>query len=121
MILYCDCDNTLIIWHDPPNHIPEGTTVWKGDHYTVNTELVDLVEKWHNKNLGLIVVWSGGGIDYADMWKRRILNHLSGILVLDKNLTYPTKDDIIVDDMNIKVNGLLIDPKALDRLREIVG
>lgn len=116
MRLYIDVDDTLIFWKET------GMVSWKNDSYTVNTKLIRLIEQWSHKKMGMIVIWSGGGQQYAEYWRNKLLRHVRGIVSLPKYLTGPTEYDIVVDDMygEIKTNGILIDPRQLDPLKDII-
>ena len=99
--LFVDCDDTLIIWlneHDQPlegqNPYGGGSQRWK-----FNDELVKAVLsvslKWQ------VVVWSGGGSDYAGDWRDRIDWPLAN--VASKDIRLPEPDDLCIDDQPIKV------------------
>jgi hypothetical protein len=58
--LYVDIDDTLVTW------LPDGDT-WQ-----VNTDVLAKALAWE----GPVVLWSGGGRDYAEMWGDRLLPQL---------------------------------------------
>lgn len=69
--LYIDIDDTLVTWlseEDGPHPYGAGAKEWR-----VNQGVLGLAERWE----GPIVVWSGGGKDYAEMWGNRLLHHLN--------------------------------------------
>lgn len=118
--LFIDCDDSLVFWIDLPS-TELGSGTWRGDRYKINTDLISLIEKWQNKKLGLIVVWSDGGIEYAEYWKNKLLKHIISAVVLEKTLSLPTEKDIVVDDIvDLKTNGVLINPKQLTPLKELI-
>ena len=59
--LYVDIDGTLVTW------LPDGST-WQ-----VNTDVLAKALAWE----GPVVLWSGGGRDYAEMWGDRLLPQLN--------------------------------------------
>jgi len=93
--VFVDCDNTLVLYKDG---LPHHYGILRGDSYMPNSELVDRLKKFP----GTVIVWSGGGRDYA----RQVAE-----LVLPKDLKYFAmskfqfeawctlkEGDIVVDD-----------------------
>lgn len=97
--LFVDCDDTLVLWDTPDL----GLTT----HYDLNLELIGDVECFilHHPEYEL-VVWSGGGVDYATRWAERCFPHRHAklddcvdYLVLPKDMRTPEDQDICIDDM----------------------
>lgn len=97
--LFIDCDDTLVLWLDPDGHVDESSAHPYGmgsERYVHNQLLLEGVREWREKNDGPIVVWSGGGSDYA---LRFVLE--TGIpcdATADKDPGVPREGDICVDD-----------------------
>lgn len=71
-VIWVDVDDTLVLWNTPSDY--PGPTVWlslglfyTGDKlkrsFAINTRLVSLIKKYS----GTVVVWSQGGVEWAEM------------------------------------------------------
>lgn len=80
-----DCDDTLIKWSDDGRAIP-------------NHNVIDLL-RWFMRNGHKVVVWSGGGVEYAQTWVEKFNLHgidpLNDVIVVEKG-SIPV--DIAIDD-----------------------
>ena len=99
--LFVDCDDTLIIYDvEGPN--PYG--FYNNTPYIFNEPLLAGVKQFHIDNPhSLIVIWSGGGFDYAKMWCIR-LGLYNDVLPLIKDKTtfeLIKEDDIVIDDQEL--------------------
>lgn len=106
--LFLDCDDTLVLW---PVHATGVGQLYSGDEWLPNEALIDRVRAFHAQNPDwTIVVWSGGGIDYAAMWGRRLLEGVRYI-VLPKLVGIPDEGDVVVDDVpELAVSARLVLP-----------
>ena len=89
--LFVDIDDTLILW--------DGNTY----DYKVNDNLVQGIIDFRQKNRGSkIIIWSGGGKDYAQLWTRKLDLDRYDIINLMKIeqvvLQWVKEGDIIIDD-----------------------
>lgn len=104
--LFVDCDETLVLWDD--EHQNQDRTLWVRDKYKLNMPLIGDVNCFldHHPEYHL-VVWSGGGMDYAAGWARKAFGeqeYHKGLgeypwVVLSKDMRIPQDQDICVDDM----------------------
>lgn len=101
--LFVDCDDTLVIYESATGEInPYGA--WKGEPFERNETLIKFLYEF---DTDFLVIWSGGGANYAE-----VIANLLGIDEL--NPTYLIKDkttfelvrpgDIVIDDQNIEVD-----------------
>lgn len=110
MILFVDCDDTLILWNDSARQMNQDHTLWMGDKYKPNQPLINAIRKWRGENeRDVVVVWSGGGASYAKHWAELFLPNDYEV-AMSKDITLPTEFDVCVDDMQIKVKGVLFTP-----------
>ncbi len=102
--LFVDCDDTLIIWLDEHDQPLEGQNPYGGgsQRWEFNDELVRAIEDAQGGEFigAEVVVWSGGGADYAGRWRDRIWGFASAA---SKDLRLPGPDDLCIDDQPIKV------------------
>ncbi len=82
--LYIDCDDTLVRWL-PESHVTE----WEANHGVIR-----FAEHWP----GDVVVWSGGGQEYAAMWGQRLLNHVPHRAMCKEPIALAAGDVVIDDD-----------------------
>ena len=100
MTLFVDVDDTLIIYDRPPPN-PHGYN--QGIPWRVNQPLLDGIRRFHADNPeALIIIWSGGGKEYAEMWIYRYgLTGLAvGMLKDQWALSLIQEGDIVVDDQD---------------------
>ena len=108
MRLFVDCDDTLVIWQNP--HVNQDSNVWMGESWKPNDDLIFSINFALNLNPDIqLIIWSGGGVDYASRWAFRFFPNIP-YLALAKDISLPTKEDICIDDMPIKVEGILLTP-----------
>lgn len=112
--LFVDCDDTLVKWLGVDGQPLEGQNPYGGgaEKWEANAELVVAIETWLEREKDAdprVIVWSGGGGNYARRWAEMILPgrwHLAS----EKNISYPADGDVCVDDALIKVAGVLLTP-----------
>ncbi len=98
--LFIDIDDTLILYqHVGPN--PYG--VYMGTPWSTNEKLLEGIRTHAAENpTDLIIVWSGGGRQYAQMWTDQLgIDDL--VFCMDKNkyaIELIEEGDIAVDDMD---------------------
>ncbi len=111
MTLFVDVDDTLILWLDEGGqHDPFGIV---GDAWKPNTRLILEIERWVDTHPNdRVVVWSGGGEDYARMWGQRVLHHIphKAIEKAGPTLYLPFSTDLCIDDMMIEVRSPVANP-----------
>ena len=97
--LWVDCDDTLVLYEqEAPN--PFGMYI--GDKWQPNTRLIEAVEKWN----GRLVVWSGGGKDYASTCAKTLgLRPDRAEGKSRKMMRRVQPGDIVVDDQPIRTAG----------------
>lgn len=78
MKLYVDVDGTLVDWAD-----------------NVNNNVVKLITYWKENKIGPVYVWTGGGLQYAELWRDR-----TGLFdgAYSKWSHKPEGDYVLVDD-----------------------
>lgn len=101
--LFIDCDDTLVKYQDSSNQTQHPYGYYMGTPWNPNEPLIDAIRQFRKDNPhSLIVVWSGGGREYAQLWIDRLLPGL-GIVGLGKSRevaeTMIRAQDIVVDDV----------------------
>ena len=96
-MLYVDVDGTLIDENDIPNE--DVVRAVKIHHLQCSD--------WRGT-----VIWSGGGKDYADLWRRRLFNEEEWpFMAIAK---FPARElddsDVVVDDEDVKAPGIVLTP-----------
>lgn len=90
--LFVDIDDTLVTWlgsgGGDVHPYGAGAEAWR-----VNEAVRAYVKTWPGK----VVVWSGGGADYAEMWARRLLPGLEWV-AMSKHNPDPLPGDVFIDD-----------------------
>lgn len=104
MRLFVDCDETLVLWDD--THQNQDKTLWVRDSWHKNDNLIAAVRAYlkENKECSLII-WSGGGADYAASWARRFFGDDEYVAAISKDIRIPEEFDICVDDEELKVKS----------------
>ncbi len=99
MNLFVDVDDTLVIYKSPgPN--PYG--VYMGEPWVSNEKLIAGIVQFAEKNPeSRIIIWSGGGKEYVEMWTNRFgISRFTEQMTKDPDSIALVKEgDIIVDDM----------------------
>lgn len=113
--LFVDCDSTLVLWKD--DEIDPATSFIIRNNYDVNYPLIEAVHKFMSTHKDwLLIIWSGGGLDYATGWANRFFRDENGNqqydLSLAKDYRIPDEKDICVDDELIKVKAWRFLPDA---------
>lgn len=114
MRLFVDCDDTLILYSRTGIN-PHG--VLFGTPYVVNDGLVAFVRRIAAANPdALIVIWSGGGGQYAEVVAKIAgLDDIAATYMVKDHTTYPLvrAEDIVFDDQDIKVPAIVWRPDEL--------
>ncbi len=106
--IFIDCDDTLLIYDSIGERHPLGYL--QGESYHINESLVDSIRAWAYDNpCSMVVVWSGGGADYARTVTNIVFPYTHGIQTMKKDRTtfYLVRaGDIVIDDMADSVEVL---------------
>ena len=100
--LFVDVDDTLVLY-DKAGPNPYG--VYMGTSWSANEPLIEGIKQFAQDNPdAVIVIWSGGGKDYAGMWAHHL--RLDGLMVAMDKDDMAVKElirdgDIVVDDMDV--------------------
>lgn len=100
--VYVDCDGTLVLQPYSPLFTsqygaPDPEKYW-GDINEPNKELVKALDNYNRINpYDLIVVWSGGGVGYAERWAQLYLTDIYHAAIAKDTLA-PRHGDIVIDD-----------------------
>ena len=100
MNIFVDCDDTLLLYRSTRLHNPYG--YWHGIAYLPNTRLIQGIVQFRLDNPeSKIVIWSGGGGEYA----KECATHLGIASICDSFLVKDTTNfhliqsgDVVVDD-----------------------
>ncbi len=112
--LFVDCDDTLILFDSEGEIHPFG--FWRDDPYRINEPLVVFIRQFRKENPeGFIVIWSGGGQEYATQVVREV--NLEDVtawhMIKDKTTFHLVREgDIVIDDMDIEVPVKVLRPDA---------
>ena len=107
MTLFIDVDDTLVLWltrdsAEGPHPYGAGAQGWAR-----NQALLDAVERWRvSRPLEAVVVWSGGGREYAERWRDQLMPEAEH--ALNKDIRLPGPADVCVDDQYLKVSAQLL-------------
>lgn len=116
-VLFVDVDDTLVRWC--PAGCEHGTHPYGGEAegYVIDQAVVGYAKGWRDSHpRGLVVVWSGGGVDYAETWKRRAMDWADGALAkmpVDFPAGRVTYIDDSPDERWAKAGSTVIDPRSL--------
>lgn len=94
--LYVDIDDTLVTWlsdEGGPHPYGHNAKAWQ-----VNEKVKIYAENWK----GDLIIWSGGGKNYAEAWANRLLPHLTWTAESKFNAV-AGPDDVFIDDMPFDV------------------
>lgn len=97
MTLYVDCDDTMVTWLGPNAGDGPHPYGYGADRWEPNVAVLRYVEQAHARGQD-IVVWSGGGQDYAAEWGRKLLPHIPHV-ALSKFNAIARDGDVFLDDM----------------------
>lgn len=121
-VLFVDCDDTLILWQykeaitplfDEGKHVADQviyTLPNEGEKFKINELLIFSIVSFLTSHFDWeLVIWSGGGREYAERWARLLFPNQS-LVALEKNITFPWFEDICIDDQELKVKARLYTP-----------
>lgn len=94
--LFVDVDDTLLRWYGgrAPHPFGAGATGCEP-----NQDVIDAIGRWRHKNPdGMLIIWSGGGADYAKTWARRLLPHERWSAEAKHNPLVDPANDVFIDD-----------------------
>lgn len=93
--LFVDVDGTLVRWLSATK-LPEG--MWLAEAWEPNTAVIQYVRRWaHDHPDGQVIVWSGGGVDYAATWGHRLLRDVPHTAAA-KDIPRHRAGDVFIDD-----------------------
>ena len=117
--LFVDCDDTLILFDSEGEIHPYGFS--RGDPYHINEPLVVFIKEFREKYPeGFIVIWSGGGQEYATQVAKEVgLESVTPWHMIKDRTTFDLvrEGDIVVDDQELEVPAKVLRPDA----PEIIG
>lgn len=113
--LFVDCDDTLVLFDGETGEIhPYG--FWRDAPYHINEPLITFIKKFAEKRPNaLIVIWSGGGHEYARAVANELLPDVE-VWALTKDRTafeLVRENDMVIDDQPIDVGVTVIPPDFL--------
>ena len=123
--LFVDVDDTLVLYEGrEPGPNPLGLEI--GHDFRVNEKLIAAIKIWVRRNPGgQVVVWSGGGEDYARAAAERFI---PGVAMWHftkggQNLRLPGQEDVVVDDSPFDLGLDEVDAPVLlpDQFIEVMG
>lgn len=117
--LFVDVDDTLLLYDSEGDTHPYG--IWKDDSYHINKHLVKQIHRFREKYPdALIVVWSGGGTQYAKIVADLLLPNLDIVPMIKDRTTFPLvrMGDWVIDDENIEVIAYVHQPEVLMNLED---
>ncbi len=101
---YVDCDDTLVLWLDDDDKVLDGPNPYgtgPDGRWKPNLELLAALKEWRENTPGSeIILWSGGGADWAQLWERRIYPEAADAISKDPRI--PGPDDLCIDDDQLK-------------------
>lgn len=106
--LFVDCDDTLVIWLDEYDQPKDGQNPYGGgsQRWRANVPLIEAITRWMDEDKHLeVIVWSGGGHDYARVWRDRLFHasYTRRMHALAKDIRLPRDNDICIDDQDLNV------------------
>lgn len=97
--LYCDVDDTLILWHDRYNK--RGLYVRLEGDYELNKALITDINCFLGGHPDYkLRVWSGGGVQYAAKFAEECFPGMD-LEVISKEMQWPREGDVCIDDWEI--------------------
>ena len=114
--LFVDVDDTLVTWlgGQEPHPYGHGAETWE-----VNDNVLYYMERWKSANpTGVIIIWSGGGADYATTWGNRICPSLMSYSMGKMPILFSPNDTYIDDSPYQAWISKCLDPKKLEKRPE---
>lgn len=115
--LFVDCDDTLVLFDGEAGEI-HPYSFWRYDSCRPNESLIAFIKKFAKEHPNaLIVIWSGGGKDYAQAVANELLPDVEVAATIKDKTTFGLvrENDIVVDDQPIDVEAVVISPKTFDK------
>ncbi len=109
--LFVDVDDTLVLFDSEGEVHPYG--FWRNDAYRLNDPLAEYIFQFRRDNPdALIVVWSGGGAEYAKAVIDDLLHGFDATpMIKDRTTFYLVREwDIVVDDQELRVPARVLRP-----------
>ncbi len=110
--LFVDCYDTLIVYIDGDDE-PHPNGVIQGQMYRINEPLAASVKAYVEDNpCSLVVVWSGGGAQYARTIADIVLPGVDVMTMIKDETSFHMvrAGDIVIDDMNLRVPAKVLRP-----------
>ena len=118
-MIYLDVDDTLVLYRDTELAQPSGVLMGMG--FEVNHALVDRV-LLHRKPSKKVVVWSGGGADYAHAVVAQYIPRLDQVKFGLKDLTtlkwLSSGDTVVDDDAGVRARARAMGARGLGPLEQ---
>ena len=119
--LFCDCDDTLIIYDDIACTWPKEPcevhahpfAVARGESFKINQLLADSIKLWAEDNpCSLTVIWSGGGAQYARAIADIALPGVNVMTMIKDETSFHMvrTGDIVIDDMDLRIPAKVLRP-----------
>lgn len=102
--LFVDVDDTLVLWQN--QNVEDAQGIYYDTPWKVNQAILDGIFEFDRDHPGaLIVVWSGGGMEYAQEWIDLFGLHDIAIAIVKDQSTFHLilPGDIVVDDIPLQV------------------
>ena len=108
--LFIDCDDTLVLWLGEDGEVDGGPNPYGGgkEKWEPNRALIAAIES-SREEYEEVVVWTGGGSDYARVWRDRLLPWAHHAIAKDTRI--PGSEDVCVDDAVLRVAAALLTPQ----------
>ena len=93
--LFVDCDDTIVKW----DYLEGKEGLHYATGYEMNVSLIGDIDCWLDEHHDYdLIVWSGGGVEYAHGWARKA-QFRHAFTILPKDMRTPEQWDICIDDM----------------------
>jgi hypothetical protein len=107
--LFLDCDDTLIRYQDTSNDTHHYGVLLHGTPWSPNEDLLARVREFAaTYPTALVVIWSGGGAEYAEQCARMLqLDDIgASYFIKDRSTMFLVREgDIVIDDQPLRCDG----------------